>query len=202
MTPEEEDAAGMAFDFQIAEHIHNFGIAITAVFPDESSKPPVSFAYTIGLNEVGEPDLLVFGLNHTVSQPVLNEIYKRWVKGDVKLEEGYIPDMLGADSEFGVWLVGADPDLAGEYATGAARRFAMHEVMEAMISGKAETTKEGVVIPEELVEDGHYKPVPVLQVVIPDLAGNFPWEDDYSFPEEMQPSLTGAASWKGYDPHE
>jgi hypothetical protein len=189
MDDEQIKAFRQDLDIETDKHIKEYGISVMAVFPEEGTNS-MGFAYTIGLAEVGEPELIAFGLSPQMGQYCLNQIYKRWVQGDLQLIDGEEVDgMFGAEGEIGVVLGEADISLSAEYLTSSARRFALYTLMTTL---DAEVIDELDEFPPEIMsatEDGQFAPVKALQVVIPDTEGKFPWEKDCDPRLKMQPNL-------------
>jgi Domain of unknown function (DUF4262) len=71
---------------RIERVIAEYGVFIQAVGGDTARRSTV-FAYTIGLREVGHPELLVLGLNVATMHGLLNEVARRIRSGD-RLEPG------------------------------------------------------------------------------------------------------------------
>ena len=66
--------------------IDTFGYSVIAVFPDDETGFP-GFAYTVGLTAKGLPELIMTGLHHSQSQPLLR------LAAEQQLEEG--PFVIG-----------------------------------------------------------------------------------------------------------
>jgi len=58
------------------EHIKQVGWAVTAVLPTDDD-PAAPFAYTVGLTELGFPDLVIAGLSPQIAQALLNDLAGR-----------------------------------------------------------------------------------------------------------------------------
>jgi hypothetical protein len=56
--------------------IDRYGWAVTAVFPTDDA-PGAPFAYTVGLTTHGYPELIISGLDPTISQTLLNDLAAR-----------------------------------------------------------------------------------------------------------------------------
>ncbi|WP_051279426.1 DUF4262 domain-containing protein [Chitinilyticum aquatile] len=67
----------------IAEFVENnvalHGLAVIAVFGDQNNPP---FAYTIGLAQRGQPDLLIIGVGQEAAHFFLNEVARRMQAGE------------------------------------------------------------------------------------------------------------------------
>ncbi len=176
-------------DIETGKHIEEYGISVMAVFPEEGTNS-MGFTYSIGLAEVGEPELIAFGLSPQTGQYCLNQIYKRWVQGDLQLIDGEeVGGMFGAEGEISVVLGEADISLSAEYLTSAARRYALHYLMTTLDAEAIDNLDE---FPPEIMSDtveGQFAPVKALQVVIPDTEGKFPWDKDCAPKLKMQPNL-------------
>lgn len=189
MNDKQIEAFRQDLDVETAKHIREYGISVMAVFPEEGTNS-MGFAYSIGLAEVGEPELIAFGLSPEMGLYCLNTIYKRWVQGDLQLIDGEeVGGMFGASGEISVVLGEADIEKSAEYLTASARRFALNYLMTTLDAEAIETLDE---FPPEIMSathDGDFAPVKALQVVVPDTEGKFPWDEDCAPRLKMQPNL-------------
>ena len=129
--------------------IGTYGWQVTYVGAGPGTSP---FAYTAGLTELGEPELmLVLAAPHGILLPILNGIAQR-VTGGQRLQPGdRLSDVL--TGPYDVVICGPVPD----------------EVMHTDTSGYFPG------IARALYGDR----VRVFQVVVPDGADRFPWQDGY-----------------------
>lgn len=96
---------------QVAE----YGMAVIGVFPDPV-EGAMGFAYTMGMYDVGLPEVIVFGLPPDVSQPVLNDLCLPLVRaGGGVLEPGERDDVFGGGVK--AMLIEADEEDAAKYVT-------------------------------------------------------------------------------------
>ena len=58
----------------VMDTIDEYGVMIQAVFSGEGQEPSPSFAYTVGLAAIGEPEIIVFGLSPETSHHILNSM--------------------------------------------------------------------------------------------------------------------------------
>jgi hypothetical protein len=54
--------------------------SIMGVFPIEGQSPPFPFNYTIGLSDMGWPELIMAGLDNRIAARLINEIIERCVE--------------------------------------------------------------------------------------------------------------------------
>jgi hypothetical protein len=73
--------------------IDRFGLALQYVFNGEDDHVP-PFCYTIGLHELGHPELLVFGLDQGTSAKILNTVGARIRDGE-RLRDGDVLTLAG-----------------------------------------------------------------------------------------------------------
>lgn len=77
------------------EIIDRVGWMVTAVFPIRPDDP-YPYAYTVGLTELGDghPELLIAGLHHRYSEPLLNDMAMRVRDGATFTHGQIISDLL------------------------------------------------------------------------------------------------------------
>lgn len=96
----------------IEKNIDQYGIALQYVFPTEEDPGP-AFLYTIGMTNIGAPELIVFGLDPHMMMPIFNQIFDEIRKGFRPKKAEVIADLMSvplllhpvsreAISEFGV----------------------------------------------------------------------------------------------------
>jgi hypothetical protein len=130
--------------------IGTYGVQVTYVGAGDGKSP---FAYTAGLTEIGEPELmLVLAAPPSILHPILNDIAKRVLDGQ-RLQPGdRLSDVL--EGPYDVVICGPVPDDA------------MHADASGYFPGVARSI--------------YGDRVRVFQVVVPDGAGRFPWQDGYA----------------------
>ncbi|MBD8088759.1 DUF4262 domain-containing protein [Pseudomonas fluorescens] len=77
----------------IQDNVNEHGLAIQFVFPTKEHPGP-SFAYTIGMTDIGQPELLMFGLPHNLAGMVFNQIHAQIKAGSMTGEEDSIDELL------------------------------------------------------------------------------------------------------------
>lgn len=143
------------------------GWTVQAVFADPAAGTP-HFAYTIGLCAKGLPELLLVGVNSVDATQLLNEAARKSLEGHIKGDKGELLDRW-------VNLPAAPrrmvPKHAADIAIGAVRYALDH------------------------LEQG--APFSLIQMVLPDRAGLFPWDSgcDPSM-RRMQAFWTEESPWQ------
>lgn len=94
LTPEQIEQNRIAFRIKSEETIKRFGWMIQGVFPTQECRAPGGYAYTIGLSDVGLPEILVFGLPQEVAGYILNDLAEKMKTGEVKISHGLVLDEL------------------------------------------------------------------------------------------------------------
>jgi len=64
----------------IRDRVEKYGLAIQFAFPTEEGQGP-RFAYTIGMTDIGHPELLVIGLPDELAGLVFNQVHGELRKG-------------------------------------------------------------------------------------------------------------------------
>jgi hypothetical protein len=168
------DEAFLQFMAEARKNIAEYGIHVTGVFATEDDPGP-SFCYTAGLAETGMPELIIVGLSLEVSHRLINDIYSRYIKGDLPLEHGAeVTEALGGSGEFSVLLFEADKAKTADRATTSVHLLNVALAERGDVQSDEELTRE---------------PVQCLQIVYPDLAGNWPWDEAYDLDPRIQPCL-------------
>jgi hypothetical protein len=150
---------------QQEQHIEEFGHSLIGVFGTEEHPGP-SFTYSIGLNSVGWPELIMVGMNHYFAGTLINDAVAKYRKMEKPPKAGDVVDDIAnlplLFMECGDWVM-------EEYTTMAANR--------------AQSRGE--------------PPVRVLQMVIPDREGLFPWQQgyDHDYMDPRQPPLNAERAW-------
>lgn len=104
------------------EHlIARHGWAVQAVMADGESPP---YAYTVGLERRGLPEVIVFGIPYPDSLGILNKLAERATNGEVELVAGAVVDGL---NDIGVRMALVDVDDSGGHLL-AANTHAKHGV--------------------------------------------------------------------------
>lgn len=148
-----------AYVGRIRRLIEEHGWAVQAVAGGGDDLP---FAYTVGLAEPGDPELLVAGLPLDVAHRLLNDIVRAAQTGRVALEGG-------------VSVAGADLD--GDFSPHVFRLVAMDRVY---LSDRYALFNVGRAVLECPL-------VRALQVVWPDAGGRYPDEAGYDAARHPQP---------------
>lgn len=95
--------------------VSKLGWVVQAVFPDVRSGAP-GYAYTIGLHDRGERELVVFGLPVEIAHQLLNDVARdcldRRSQGDAVSEGGYEHDRWSGP----MFLLNIQPECAQRYA--------------------------------------------------------------------------------------
>lgn len=129
---------------KVRNNIREHGVTVIAVGGDTVDGQPVgSFAYTVGLTEVGHPELMIAGLPFEISQALLNDAATR-VRAGEHLSPGQRVD----------WLLRSYDVVVTDVVTaevGVATRLYDRDIV-------------------------------VRQLVWPDKAGHYPWDEDYGYP--------------------
>jgi hypothetical protein len=74
--------------------IARYGWAVTAVLPTPTD-PGTPFAYTVGLTERAQPELVIAGLDPLIAQALLNDLAQRVVDDHTHLTHGQrLPDLI------------------------------------------------------------------------------------------------------------
>ena len=74
--------------------IARYGWAVTAVLPTPTD-PGTPFAYTVGLTEHAQPELVIAGLDPLIAQTLLNDLAGRVVEHGQRLSHGQrLPDLI------------------------------------------------------------------------------------------------------------
>ena len=132
------------------------GWALQAVEGQPEDEYP-DWCYTVGLTELGVPELVVFGLPSQTAGPLLNALGDR-VAGGLRLQEGEVID-------FDQWT---------------------HRVLVLPLPNAAQILHTAVDYYESL-PGRPGPAVRAWQLVWDDLAGRFPWEPEYEPPGWLQP---------------
>ena len=115
------------------------------------------FIYTVGLSEKGMADIIFIGSSNPASVNYVALAAMAQLDG-AALEEGVIPASTGINEfQVPIALVSAD-HLADSHAFSSKRRL-------------------------DSVESD--QPVRIMQVIMPDLSGRFPWEDGYDWLDQQ-----------------
>ena len=146
-----EEMAAVAADARAK--IAKYGYVVVAVFGSETTVP---FAYTVGLTELGEPELMLVARIHpSQAKVVLDNLARRVVEDGARFRPGDVP-----------------PDV-------------LHDGYEAMICGPipAVTVED---YPPGLAGMLYGKQaVRVYQVVCQDRNHLSPWQDGYDMPSQL-----------------
>jgi hypothetical protein len=117
--------------------------------------PSPTFTYTVGLTAQDFPELLCIGLSSTTGGQLLNHIAHYVEDRKLTVPNVRLKHMLGADGEFDVVVIAASAPTVQSEYVTVAKR--LYPLSE----------------------------VRVWQVIIPDLAGRFPWEPGYDMPHDF-----------------
>lgn len=126
---------------QVSEH----GVIVQAVSANPSTSTP-AFAYTVGLAEIEEPELIIFGFQPYIAQDILNDLALPIVRGQAErsLTPGLTRDIFAGDVP--AWLI------------------------------EVKDSKEHLIIANQMFSIPGQQPVRALQVVFPDTNGLWPWQ--------------------------
>lgn len=150
MSSKDEDMEAVAADARAK--IGRHGFVVVAVF---GSPETVPFAYTVGLTEIGEPELMLLGqIPAQLAKVVLDNLAMRVVRDGQRFRPGDVPpDVLHNGYE--VMICGPVPALmVRKYPPGLA----------GMLYGQ--------------------QAVSVYQVVCQDRNHRYPWQPDYDMPSQ------------------
>lgn len=133
---------------RVRSDIQEYGCHIVWVFDDNNETSP--FAYTVGLTEKGQPEVVVCGVPAELGAHICNEIYHKAVDEGLELTAGVTLDNLVEG------FPGILCDVSSEHEANQARNYYRND------------------------------DVRVLQFVLPDLQGNYPWDLAYDLDPAIQ----------------
>jgi hypothetical protein len=153
---------------QQEKQIEEYGHAMVSVSCTEDHPGP-TFTYTIGLNSLDWPELIVIGLGGETAGIILNHLVAYYKSKDKIPADG---DVVGLEAEIAnlpLQMLTCGDWIREEYAT--------------MADSRAQRRGEN--------------PIRVLQLVMPDRAGLFPWNEsyDHTYMDPCQPPLTPDRAW-------
>lgn len=106
----------------LARHIREHGVVIQFVFATEEHPGP-TFAYTIGMTDIGAPELIVFGFPQELAGGLMNHLFNEMRTCNMPRDLEKIEDLMSVP----LLLESIDSEVAGEYAVQADVYYAQRE---------------------------------------------------------------------------
>lgn len=98
----------------LAKVIREHGMAIQFVFATEEEPGP-NFAYTIGMTDIGAPELIVFGFPQQLAGGVMNHLFNEMRTCQLQRDLDKVEDLLSVP----LLLESIDSDVASEFTVQA-----------------------------------------------------------------------------------
>lgn len=75
---------------RMADLVREYGIAVQGVFPTAEEPEQSSFCYTLGMSEIGQPEVLIAGLSGDTAMALLNHMHNLMLDAKGSLEPGAV----------------------------------------------------------------------------------------------------------------
>lgn len=87
--------ARLAVDQKVADDIKEYGLSVLGIFPTgEEDEPTSAFNYTVGMTDLGQPEVIVVGADLRTGQYICNEIHRRVKDEGLELAPGVVLDRI------------------------------------------------------------------------------------------------------------